>query len=66
MITIPELLDTFSQQTDYVKRIKANVVKPYFFDVKVTDFNANHLRGFLMKRLQEGKNHPQLSKNFRF
>ena len=64
MITVSELLDTFSQQTDYVKRIKANVVKPYFFDVNINDFNANHLRSFLMKRLGEGKKPSTVVKEF--
>ena len=67
MTTIPELLDVFSQQTDYVKRIKANVVKAYFVEqnaIKVTDFKANHLREFLVKRLSDGVKPATVLKEF--
>tara|TARA_X000001036_G_scaffold206776_1_gene194410 strand:+ start:2161 stop:2961 length:801 start_codon:yes stop_codon:yes gene_type:complete len=64
MITIPELLNTFAKQTDYIRSRKANVVSPYFFELKVDDFNANHLRSFLMKRLNEGIKPATVVKEF--
>ena len=67
MTTIPELLTLFSEQTDYIRSKKANVVRTYFLEqntLQVTDFKANHLRDFLAKRLSDGVKPATVVKEF--